>query len=496
MNQNRSVARPSFRDLAPSLSDIIFVVVFLLALTSGSQMLSIDSDLGRHLTIGNYILEQHRIPTHDLFSHTFPNQSRPPYEWLSQLLFALTNRFLRLDGVIIFTAIVIALTFALVFQFANRRGGSPILAFLITFLALGASSIHWLPRPHIITFLFLVIWIEALEQVSQGKPIPLIVFPLMMLLWANLHGGFLFGMLAWFAYFAGWIWAKWQKNADHATGKKLFLAGLSSLLTSILTPDLWRNWEAVLNNRSAFILSRTGETMPPDLISVSVFPFTLLLGITFLLFLIHYKTLPASHFFLLAGLGVAALSMARNIPLFAIACTPIICELAKSSLTGLKVWGQIEERFSEFGKQSRRGILPLIVTLLTIMFFANQYLRTQQTLFHFNPRVFPVQALNWLETHPQEGRMLNEFNWGGYILYRSWPQQRVFLDSQSDFYGEAFMKEYDQIVSAQGGWESLLRNYQVDWAVIPPGWPLTKELIEKGWETAYQDQTAVILVRD
>lgn len=92
--------------------------------------------------------------------------------------------------------------------------------------------------------------------------------------------------------------------------------------------------------------------------------------------------------------------------------------------------------------------------------------------------------------------MLNEFNWGGYILYRSWPQQRVFLDSQSDFYGEAFMKEYEQILSAQGDWESLLRNYQVGWAIIPPGWPLTKELIKQGWKTAYQDQTAVILIRE
>jgi hypothetical protein len=486
----------TFNAFVPHLTDFIFIAVFCSVLAAGSQMLSIDSDLGRHLVIGSYILEKHSIPTHDLFSHTFSNQSRPPYEWLSQLLFALANRFLGLDGVIIFTAIVIALTFALVFQFANRRCGSPILAFLITFLALGASSIHWLPRPHIITFFFLVIWIETLEQVSQGKPIPLIVFPLMMFLWANLHGGFLFGILAWCAYFAGWVWARWQKKADHATGTKLFLAGFSSFLASIMTPDLWRNWEAVLNNRSTFILSRTGETMPPNLISASVFPFTLLLGITFILFLINYKTLSARHFFLLAGLGVTALSMARNIPLFAIACTPIVCELAKRSLNGLKAWGQIEERFSEFGRQPGRGILPLIVTFLTIMFFANQHLRTQQTVFHFNPRVFPVQAMNWLEAHPQDGRMLNEFNWGGYILYRSWPQQLVFLDSQSDFYGEAFMKKYEQIISARGDWASLLRNYQVDWVIIPPDLPLSKELTKQGWKTAYQDQTAVILVRD
>ena len=484
-----------FTTFVPQLTDFIFIAVFCSALVSGSQMLTIDSDLGRHLAIGNYILEKQSIPTRDLFSHTFPNQSRPPYEWLSQTLFALANRLLGLDGVIIFTGIVIALTFALVFQFANHRRGSPILTFLITFLAIGASSIHWLPRPHIITFFLLVIWIENLEQVSKGKPIHLVVFPLIMLFWANLHGGFIFGILAWCAYFAGWLFAKWQNKADGQTGWNLLIVGVTSLATSMMTPDLWRNWEAVLNNRSSFILSRTIETMPPNLLSASMFPFTLLLGMTVILFLINYKTLSARHFFLLAGLGVASLSMARNIPLFAIACIPIVCELAKTSFIRLKTWGQIEERFSGFGRQSGWHILPFAVTFLAVLFFANQYLRNQQTSFHFNPQVFPVQAMNWLETHPQEGKMLNEFNWGGYILYRSWPQQRVFLDSQSDFYGEAFMKEYEQIMSAEGDWESLLGKYQVGWAVIPPGWPLTKELIKQGWKTAYQDQTAIILTR-
>ena len=211
MSRNKSNIPTSIGAFVPDFTDIIFVVVFILALASGSQMLSIDSDLGRHLTIGNYILDNRIIPTRDLFSHTLSNQPRPPYEWLSQILFALANRLLGLDGVILLTALIIALTFTLVFKFANRRCESPIIAFLFTFLAVGASSIHWLPRPHIITFLLLAIWIENLEQLRKGKPVKLITFPLIMLFWANLHGGFVFGILAWCAYFAGWLWMKWQK---------------------------------------------------------------------------------------------------------------------------------------------------------------------------------------------------------------------------------------------------------------------------------------------
>src|SRR5512134_79686 len=105
----------------PRFADLVFIAIFFSALASGGQMLSIDSDLGRHLTLGNYILDQRVIPTRDLFSHTLLKSPRPPYEWLSQVLFALADRLLGLDGVILFTAIIIAITFTLTFSFANRR---------------------------------------------------------------------------------------------------------------------------------------------------------------------------------------------------------------------------------------------------------------------------------------------------------------------------------------------------------------------------------------
>jgi hypothetical protein len=458
-------------------------------------MLSIDSDLGRHLTLGNYILDNRLVPTRDLFSHTLLDQRRPPYEWLSQILFALSHRLLALDGVILFTAIIIAITFTLIFQFANRRSNSPIVALIITFIAAGASSIHWLPRPHIITFLFLAVWVENLERLRSGKAVKLFVFPIIMLFWANLHGGFIFGVLTWIAYFTGWIWDKLQKRADNQSGMNMALAGITSLIATIITPDLWRNWEAVFNNQSAFILSRTGETIPPVLTDTAVLPFTLLLLLTILLSVLNWRNLSASHVFLLAGLGLAALLMSRNIPLFAIACTPILSELTKTSLAHSKTWGQIEERFAGFGKQTQWHIIPLVIILLTVAYFTSEHIKKQRSIFQFNPQVFPVQAMDWLKNNPQNGNMFNEFNWGGYILYRTWPGQKVFLDSQSDFYGEALMRDYQQIMTTQGNWENILDAYQISWVIVPINSPFAKVLSARSdWATIYQDETTIILL--
>jgi hypothetical protein len=455
MSPKRSKIHPRSSLSAPVLTDIVPVVVFILALASGAQMLSIDSDLGRHLTLGNYILDHRIVPTRDLFSHTLLGQPRPPYEWLSQILFALSHRLLNLDGVILLASIFIAVTFTLTFQFANRRSKSLIIAMIVTFLAVGASSLHWLPRPHIITFLLLAIWIEKLEQLRKGEPVRLFVFPLLMLLWANLHGGFVFGILAWVAYFAGWRWDRWQKRAEIEAGKNLFIAGIASLSATIITPDLWRNWEAVLNNRSAFILSRTVETMPPVLTDTAILPFTLLLLLTSFS-IIRLKNLSASHIFLLTGLGLAALLMSRNIPLFAIASAPILTELIKDSLAHFKTWTHIKERFSNFGTTTN-FVIPIVLILLTAGYFASHYIKTGTSIYQFNPQVFPVHAMDWLENNPQQGRMFNEVNWGGYILHRTWSRQLVFLDSQSDFYGEKLMRDYEQIMTAQKDWENLLK---------------------------------------
>jgi len=478
--------------LIPKLTDIVFVVVFILVLASGSQMLGIDSDLGRHLTLGNYILEQHTVPTRDIFSHTLPNHHRPPYEWLAQIFFALVNRLLGLDGVILFTATVIAITFTLAFQYASQRSQSPIIALVVTLLSIGASSLHWLPRPHIITFLLLGIWVEHLEKIRIGKPVKLIIFSMIMLFWVNMHGGFIFGILAWCAYFAGWLWDKYRGKATNQTGGQLLVAGITSLVVTVITPDLWRNWEAVLNNRSAFILSRTVETMPPNLLSSSALPFTFLLVLTVSLFALNYKTLSASHFLLLAGFGAMSLLMARNIPLFVIIGIPIISMLIKASFINSKTWGNIEERFAGFGKQAQWSIIPTLAIFLAGFYFVKQ----QQTIFQFNPQVFPVQAMDWLDANPQSGNMFNEFNWGGYILYQTWPKQKVFLDSQSDFYGEALMRDYEQIISARGDWESQLEKYKIDWLIIPVNSSLGIRLSEnQNWETTYKDGTSVIIRR-
>jgi hypothetical protein len=89
--------------------------------------------------------------------------------------------------------------------------------------------------------------------------------------------------------------------------------------------------------------------------------------------------------------------------------------------------------------------------------------------------------------------MFNEFNWGGYLLYRLWPDQKVFLDSQTDFYGEALLREYEQVITASKDWDKVLSKHEVSWVILSSQSRLNDTLrMDMDWKFLYEDQTAII----
>jgi len=480
--------------LLPRLRDIFFIAVYLGVLLFAPRMLAVDGDLGRHLALGNFILYSGRVPLTDMFSFTRAGESRPPYEWLTQVGFALANRIAGLDGVILLSAVVIAAAFTFVYADSAKRNAMPVAALAAASLACAASSLHLLPRPHIFTFLFLAIWIERLERVRRADKVRLWHFPLLMLIWANAHGGFVFGFLAWLAYTGGWIWETLRKNPPLQNGKTWLVIGVTSMAASFITPSGGGNWKAVLSNNSTYILSRTVETMPPDLSQMGTWPFVLLLTIAFVLFLGIHRKQNHSHILLLGGFALLALLMARNIPLFAIVASPVVSEKISHVLSRYGKWGAIEENIASIDKSMHGAVWPIAVAGGIAFLVLARYQVRKEAVVDFDARVLSVGAADWLIENPQSGNLFNDINWGGYLLYRLWPEQRVFVDSQTDFYGEAFIRQYEIALNADPGWEEIISFYEIEWAILQSGAELALNLSQdEAWEILYSDQTAVIL---
>ena len=212
------------------------------------------------------------------------------------------------------------------------------------------------------------------------------------------------------------------------------------------------------------------------------------------------RKLRAHEAFLLAGWSALGLYSERNIPLFAIVTAPYLGYMFQPVFDKLSLSDRVEQAISSVEKQLAGNpfVLPVLASLLMGFLMVRGYPVDSTGLnYRYDPEKFPVEAADWLEDHPQDGTMFNQFGWGGYVLYRLWPQQRVFIDGQTDFYGEALTLDYVAVTYLREGWQEVLVRYAVDWALIGADETALSEALqsELGWRILHADNTAVILRR-
>ncbi len=503
---------PKFlQHILPTTGIFIWMVTFFGVILLGPKMINIDGDLGRHLTLGGTMIDSWKIPIQDIFSHTMTGQPLTPHEWLSQVIYALAERILGLNGVILVCALVIATSFWLVYQSARAEDRSVAMAILVTFLAVVTSSLHWLARPHIFTFLLLAGWMLALTKLRKRYSRSWWLLPVLMLPWANLHGAFLAGFVTWFVYGIGVAWDSFWNRTAQGENPPLrfwqfyFLGGFTAFLASLLNPagiGIWKTSLGYIGNQ--YLVSHTMEYLSPNFHNPGFLPFLLFIGVLVIVLGLSKKRMDSGMLFTSAAWLIMGLYSARNIPLFAIVAAPLLVQGLSDLLTDASSHLRIAQKIISMDAQIRRiesslkgMLLPVAcIVIVAIGFQLGARFDLEKRGNSFDPQVFPVEAVNWLEENPQEGEMFNYFTWGGYLLYRQFPEKRVFIDAQTDFYGEEMVRKYERVIDLQEGWENILAEYRVDWAILPMNAASAHALqSELGWKIVYEDSTAVILHR-
>ncbi|MFZ5922122.1 MAG: hypothetical protein ACOYY3_13825 [Chloroflexota bacterium] len=480
------------RYLLPRLRDTLFISLLAGVLLYGPRLFNLDGDLGRHITIGRYILAGMQIPTTDIFSHTLSGQPLTPHEWLAQVIFAAAHAALGLGGPVLVTALVVAVSFTLVYLDSQRRSRTTLIALGISILAAAASSLHWLARPHVFTFLYLAVWVWMLERLRRGEAIPVRYFGLVMLLWANTHGAFIAGFVAWGAYLGGDLLEAWSRGRWLPERLGLWSGiGLLSFAVTFINPAGARLWETSFGFvGNEYLVSHTHEYQPPNFHQPGTWPFLIMVSLSVLALGLKKGRLPAGHALLLAGWTAMGLYSARNIPLYAIVAAPVLSETVAGLASGWFRWAVVEKNIRGIESGLRGWVWPGVSLILGTILLASPAMRAYNA---YDPAVFPVKAADWLESHPQEGNVFNYFPWGGYLLYRFWPEQRVFIDGQTDFYGESLTREYEQVLTLSDGMDGVLEKYAVDWVIFPANEALADTLMKDGrWNRVYSDETTAI----
>lgn len=487
------------RFFLPRIEYILFAAIFWGIAAMGPVMLNSDGDLPRHLLVGETIRATGAVELVDIYSFRTTGFASTPHEWLAQVIYSLFYDWLGLGGVVILAALLITLAWGLVFNNANRRSGSLLIALVLTGVGVTASLIHGLPRPHLFSYVLIPVWIMTLEH-TGNKPSLWWRLPLIMLLWVNLHGMFVLGIAIWGIYLVDALFeTPWRTWLKHPGIRSLLAGGGLSLLATLFSPSGYHIWATIASlGGNAYIKSRVIEYQSANFQIIEAWPSILLLLLVTAGYARTQNKAAWRHVFLITAFAALAIYSSRMLPIFALVAVPIVARVMadwlETELPGGNPLQRLEGRIAPLSQSANGAIWLVTVFLLVVYVFQLGIpIDAKNKGNVFDPKFFPVAAVDWLEAHPQNGHVFNEFDWGGYLLLKLWPQYQIFMDGHTHIYGETLTREYEEIITTAEGWQELLEKYEVQWAIVRTDSRIAKALQGADWQIRYQDDTAIIL---
>ena len=463
-----------------------------------------DPDFWWHLATGRWMLANGRLPNHDLYTYTVAGHPWIDHEYLAEILMAWLHSWGGLAAISLSYGALTWLGFYFIYR-TSRVGQRPyVIAGLGLVLGALAGAPIWGPRAQMITFAFTCLELYWLASYLSGRSRSVYYLPLVVALWANLHGGFViaFGFLgiAIFSELAEWALDRDEigRQAHRRRVRTLGLVTLICLVAVLATP----HGLAVYTNPIETLTSPAQrrlivEWFSPDFHMLVMLPF---LAMTLLLLAGFAFRRPTVYQLLLTLAALTlALESARNIAVFVAATTPILIE------TWSGVWEELRASRGwrlESPPPSRVLQAVTVIALLVIagaIAFRIGTVLSQQT--KDTARDYPVDAARYLADHPEVGtRMYNQYGWGGYLLYRFYPDpnRRVFIYGEASVMGDPFLQQYQDVQTLRSDWQQVLDKYGVDYVVYNRHEALTNvlEALPEKWDcSVYQDSLAEICVR-
>jgi len=544
-------AQPSsraLRFLLPSVRDVIFIFLFwsVLAGPLSNRPLA-DADIGWHIRTGEQILATHSLPRTDPFSSTMQGQPWFAWEWLYDLPLGILHQACGLNGVVWLCALLVAAIFALLLSLLLQRGTGLPLAIVLMLLAEAASTIHLYARPHIVSWLFSVLWFVALDrwENSEHGRLPRWIFwffPASMLLWVNLHGGCVFGIALLGIYtFAAFVEnVRARKNnpfaAIRAAHRARAMAGAwaASAMATLVNPYGWRLHAHIyryLGDR--YLMNLIDEFRSPDFHGWAQRSFVVILALTLVAFAgrrfsdnrlsNNHGKLRLSHLLVVLLAVYAGFYSSRNLPvssmLLVLVAGPILWENFASLADKPDAWqwlrngtariSQFSDRMGAQEMELRGHLWPVVsVALAFAICLQGGWLGSRQLIHaEFDPKKVPVAAVNFLQTEflgnqPSTEPVFSTDAWGGYLIYRMnsgrmYPDRKVIVDDRHDLYGSGRIRQYLILTQAEPGWQSVLESWKIRTALLPTDSTLANLLRElpQDWRIAYEDKIAVVFER-
>jgi hypothetical protein len=493
----------------PSVADLFFLALMIWLFLSGAngwKGLLADGDVGWHIRTGEYILDNHAVPRHDLFSWSKPGAPWYAWEWLTDVIDGSLHRVAGLKGVVLLAAVIIAAFATSLIRRIMWRGSHLFVALAISLLAVGSASMHFLARPHVFTLLLLslTVWMIEGDREQASRRIWWLV-PI-TIVWTNLHGGFLALVAVLGLTAAGTaieiLLSKTPQPADlrERFAPALRYAALTAacLAASLINPYGWHLHQHVFAYlRSEWIMNTIQEFKSPSFRNENMMQFEVLLLIGLIVAGVLFRRKRISEGLWVLFFAHNALQSVRHVPIFATVAAPLIAaeitawwnqwtaDAGQRSLAGI-----INQLGGDFARGfGRMSLWPAAAVVALMLIGAPIPWPTD-----FPEEMFPVKQVR---AHPDlflNARVLTTDQWADYLIYVN-PAQKVFMDGRSDFYGPEIGNQLLHMVEGKPDWAQILEKHKFTVALLPAESALVQLLkTHPEWRVLDDDGKRVLLV--
>jgi hypothetical protein len=476
----------------------IFFIVLFLGLFLMTLRPIADPDFWWHLRTGQLIVQMHSIPHTDPFSFTKVGGAWITHEWLSEVLIYCLFK-LGGYGLLIFIFSCIITGSFLISYLRSPVGTRPYVTGFVVILGAISTAPTWGVRPQMISLLLTSVFLYLLDKYRRnGKYESLLPLPLITLLWVNLHAGYLIGLALIGIYISGGLIeilvAEFHKGevTNHVPTLRSILIQCGflgvCLLATLVNPNgikiiIYPFQTLVSPSMQQFIQ----EWFSPDFHQMMWQPFAWLILALIGTGMLSKKSISPTIILLTLIFGYAALRSMRNIPIFAIIVIPTLSEQI-GSLAKIPIDKHTSSRLF-------RWLAPILI--VGVLFVIGlRFVRVIQDQSRTEAENFPKAAVDWLLENKPHGNLFNSYGWGGYLIWRLYPEYQVYIDGRADVYGDKFIFDYMTIYHSEPGWESKLNDQAVRIVLIESSAPLATMLRQSPrWQIAYKDRTSIIFIR-
>lgn len=470
-------------------------LLLLLLLGFFHPITAFTQDLGRHLLTGELILRTGTVPQTNLFSYTFPDFPFINHHWGSEVIFAMLYHLSGMPGLFALMLILILAAFGLQL-FASLKHASPLALVIAGLLSLGILFERTDLRPELFSFLLLSVFITLLYR-NRGKATQWVwlLLPL-QLLWVNLHIYFAVGLIVIGLFFVDAVLThRRDLKAPQIRQLGLLLGG--AVLVSLLNPTgvvgflyplhVFQNYGYTIEeNQTVFLLQSLGFHKPS-------FPY--LFGYVLLLFLslgVNYKKTKPVDWLLCLTFTYLAFSAVRNFPLLIFATFLPFTFSLTALLKKIPVvpWQKQYREYALYG------------TLLCL-FLWQGYLIVHEHPFGYGVTPGAEKAVNFLQQEGIKGPLFNNFDIGSYLIYRRYPQERVFVDGRPEAYpADFFTRVYIPMQQDPAIFKDVSTQYHFNTIFFshtdqtPWGNTFLEHIVtDPAWAIVYLDDYVIILLK-